>query len=145
MIYLTYIRTSVHGSLFLVYLTDIAVCTPLKNWSDPFATPRALCAAPGPRRRLQLAHNSSTSGGKLSLSVSGGVGPPSVAFSTDITSKYQSLSSDITHLHARRRNTGRTVHSGPGTGSAPHPARRKTTGACFGCCMATISCVFDWY
>ena len=147
MIYLTYIRTSVHGSLFLVYLTDIAVCTPLKNWSDPFATPRALCAAPGPRRRLQLAHNSSTSGGKLPLSVFGGAGRPSVAFSTDITSKYQSVSSDMTHLHARRRNTGQVAPCGPGTGSAPHPARRKTIAACFGCCVAAISCLlcsFNW-
>ena len=130
-----------YDSFFLVYLTDMQYELLLKNWSGPFATPRAQCAAPGPRRRLQLAHNSSTSGGKLSLSVSGGAGRPSVVFSTDNSSKYQSEPSDNTRLQARRRNTGRTVLCGPGTGSAPHRARRKTTGARFGCCVATIGCV----
>ena len=89
----------------------------------------------------ELAQHLTRRGGKLLARVLGAVWPPSVAFSTDITSKYQSVSSDMTHLHAHRRNTGHTVHSGPGAGSAPHPARRKTTAACFGCCVAAISCL----
>ena len=96
----------------------------------------------------ELAQQLTRRGGKLLPRVLGAVWPPSVAFSTVITSKHQSVSSDMTHLHAHRRNTGQVAHCGPGTGSAPHPARRKTTGACFECCIATINCLlcsFNWH
>ena len=89
----------------------------------------------------ELAQHLTGRGGKLLARVLGAVWPPSVVFSTASTSKHQSEPSDLARLHARRLNTGHTGRCGPGTASATHRTRRKTTDARFGCCVATIGCV----